>query len=233
MNQFDGRCVVVTGGTGALGSGIVGALLDGGAEVHVPWRDRAELDRSPHAHRAGFHARGPVDLSDESAVASFFASLPAVWASIHTVGGFAMAPLCETSAETFRRMHELNVVSCFLCCREAVRRMRGGGYDGGRIVNVGARAAQVSAPGMVAYTSAKAAVAALTTSLADELRHEGIFVNAVMPSIIDTPQNREAMADADHALWPTPTAIARTVVFLASPDNRVTHGALVPVYGAA
>ncbi|MEZ4266655.1 MAG: SDR family NAD(P)-dependent oxidoreductase [Myxococcota bacterium] len=233
MTQFDGRCVVVTGGTGALGTGIVGALLDGGAEVYVPWKDEAELARSPHAHRQGFHARGPVDLANEADVASFFAGLPSVWASIHTVGGFAMAPLCETTAEAFRAMHELNVMTCFLACREAVRRMRGGGYDGGRIVNVGARAAQIPTGGMAAYTAAKAAVASLTVSLGEELRHDGIFVNAVIPSIIDTPQNRAAMADADHALWPTPAAIARTVAFLASPDNRTTRGALVPVYGDA
>jgi NAD(P)-dependent dehydrogenase (short-subunit alcohol dehydrogenase family) len=233
MTQFDGRCVVVTGGTGALGAGIVGALLDGGAEVYVPWHDARELSASPFAKRQGFHARGPVDLSSEVEVAAFFAGLPSIWASIHAVGGFAMAPLCETTAAQFRRMHELNVMTCFLCCREAVRRMRSGGYDGGRIVNVGARAAQIPTGGMVAYTAAKAAVASLTLALGEELRHDHIFVNAVIPSIIDTPQNRADMAGADHALWPTPAAIARTVAFLASPDNRTTRGALVPVYGDA
>ena len=104
---------------------------------------------------------------------------------------------------------------------------------GGRIVNVAARPGVEprTGAGMAAYAAAKAAVAALTQALAEEVAAEGIWVNAVAPSILDTPANRAAMPDADHAAWPKTTAVAETIVFLAAPDNAVTRGAVVPVYG--
>ena len=101
----------------------------------------------------------------------------------------------------------------------------------GRIVNVAARPALVPTAEMTAYAASKAAVAALTLSLAEELAPSGIWVNAVVPSIIDTAANRAAMPDANHASWPTPEEIAETIAFLASPQNEATRGALVPVYG--
>ena len=128
-------------------------------------------------------------------------------------------------------MFELNAVSAFLCCREAVRCMRRGG--GGRIVNVAARPALSPTGGMIAYTTAKAAVASLTQCLAAEVVDAGILVNAVLPSIIDTPANRAAMPDADFASWPKPAELAEAIAFLAGPQNRLTSGALVPVYGRA
>ena len=102
---------------------------------------------------------------------------------------------------------------------------------GGRIVNVAARAAVAPVPGMAAYLTSKAGVAALTQALAAEVLTEGILVNAVLPSIIDTPANRASMPKADFATWPKPAEIAETIVFLASPENALTSGALVPVYG--
>ena len=110
--------------------------------------------------------------------------------------------------------------------------MRAGGR-GGRIANVSSRAAAVPAGGAIAYTVAKAGVAALTEALADELRGDNILVNAVVPSIIDTPANRAAMPAADHARWPKPAEIAAAIAWLISPRNTVTSGALVPVYGSA
>jgi len=101
----------------------------------------------------------------------------------------------------------------------------------GRIVNVAARPVLVPTAQMTAYSASKAAVAALTLSLAEELAESSIWVNAIVPSIIDTPANRAAMPDADHGAWPTPEQIAATIMFLASPQNSVTRGALVPVYG--
>ena len=104
---------------------------------------------------------------------------------------------------------------------------------GGRIVNVAARPAlewRLGA-GMVAYAASKAAVAAMTVALAEEVAKDGILVNAVAPSIMDTPANRQAMPKADHAAWPKVEEVAATILFLASPDNRVTRGAIVPVYG--
>ena len=134
----------------------------------------------------------------------------------------------------------MNVMTCFLCCREAVKRMRAvptvdAGApplaDRGRIVNVGSRATLVPAAGMTAYAMSKAAVQALTTVLAEELRGERILCNAVLPSIIDTPFNRASMPDADFERWPKPAEIAEAILFLASPTNTLTTGALLPVFG--
>ncbi len=108
-----------------------------------------------------------------------------------------------------------------------------GAAPGGRIINVAARPALVPAGGMLAYTTSKAAVASLTQCLAAEVIGESILVNAVVPSIIDTPANRSSMRDADHASWPKAAEIAEAIAFLASPSNRLTSGALVPVYGRA
>ena len=225
---------VVTGGTGVLGRAVVGRLLAAGGLVHVPNFDSGELDGFPHADHPNVVVTTGVDLTDAARVDEFYGALPALWASIHLAGGFAMAPLAETSAADFQRLMDMNARTCFLCCKAAVAAIRQGG-GGGRLVNVAARPALEprSGAGMAAYTAAKAAVAALTAALAEELAGEEIWVNAVAPSIIDTPANRAAMPQADHSSWPAPDAIAETIAFLASPANRVTRGAVVPVYGRA
>ena len=125
---------------------------------------------------------------------------------------------------------EMNLVTAFLCSRGAVNAMSG---RGGRIVNVAARPALEprSGAGMAAYTASKAAVVALTIALAEEVAKLGILVNAVAPSTMDTPANRAAMPKADHAAWPKVEEVAATILFLASPLNAVTRGAIVPVYG--
>lgn len=230
---FDTLHVVVTGGTGALGTAVVARLLDGGATCHLPVFDRGELERFAHRDHERVRPVPDVDLTDEAAVADYYGALPGLWASIHCVGGFAMAPLGDTSAAGYRRLQELNATTCFLCCREAVGRIRARreGPPGGRLVNVAARPALEprSGAGMVAYTMSKAAVAALTAALAEELAAEGIWVNAVAPSTLDTPANRAAMPGADRAAWTAPEAAAETVVFLASSANRATRGAVAPV----
>jgi NAD(P)-dependent dehydrogenase (short-subunit alcohol dehydrogenase family) len=141
-----------------------------------------------------------------------------------------MAPMRDTTAELLRQQLDMNFISCALCCRAAVNAMAG---SGGRIVNVSARPGLEwrSGAGMVAYTASKAAVAALTAALAEEVAKDGILVNAVAPSIMDTPANRQAMPKADYALWPKVEEVAATIVFLVSPENRVTRGAIVSVYG--
>ena len=221
--------VVVTGGTGALGGAVVARLLREGALPVVTARDGGEPRGA--APRGGVRTRR-LDLADERAVGELFAEFPDVWASVHLAGGFAMAPVEETSADDFRKMFETNAVTCFTCCREAVRRMsaRGGG---GRIVNVAARPAAVPVGGMVAYSASKAAVASITQSLAEEVKGAGILVNAVLPSVMDTPANRAAMPGADFGEWPKVEQVAETICFLASPANALTSGALVPVYGKA
>jgi NAD(P)-dependent dehydrogenase (short-subunit alcohol dehydrogenase family) len=169
-----------------------------------------------------------LDLGAEADVAKLYGATSALYASVHVAGGFAMGPIADTDVGVWNHLMRMNATTCFLCCREAVRTMSG---RDGRIVNVSARPALVPTAEMSAYAASKAAVAALTQSLSEELAESSIWVNAIVPSIIDTEANRAAMPDADHGAWPTPEQIAETIVFLASPDNAVTRGALIPVYG--
>lgn len=232
--SFEGRHVVVTGGTGALGIAVVARLLEQGATCHVPNLDAGEMARFPHRDDRRVRLRGGVDLTSQAAVDGFYDDVAELWASVHLAGGFAMAPIAETGSAAFVDQMNMNALTCYLCCRAAARRIRArreGG--GGRIVNVAARPALEPrlGAGMVAYTAAKSAVAAITQSLAEELADDGIWVNAVAPSILDTPANRSAMPDADHARWPGLDDVARTIVFLASPDNLATRGGVIPVTG--
>ena len=223
------RTIVVTGGTGALGRAVVTRLLRDGARPVVTWRSEKELRDSPSS---GDVRTQKLDLADEAAVRQLYEGLGDVWASVHLAGAFAMAPIADTSAADFRRMFDVNAMTCFLCCREAVRAIRRSG-GGGRIVNVGARPAVVPTGGMIAYSTSKAAVASITQSLAEETKADGILVNAVLPSTMDTPANRAAMPGADFAAWPKVEEVAEAICFLASPANALTSGALVPVYGRA
>jgi NAD(P)-dependent dehydrogenase (short-subunit alcohol dehydrogenase family) len=227
--DFEGRQVVVTGAAGGLGAAVVDALLGAGAVCHLPVRGAAPLPR----HERVVTVEG-IDLADDAAVTAFYASRPPLWASIHLAGGFTARAALDTSLADLRAELDRNFVTAFLCCREAARAMRARSPGaGGRIVNVSSRAALRPAGGAVAYTIAKAAVATLTEALADELGPDGIAVNAVVPSIIDTAANRAAMPAADHARWPKPAEIAATIAWLASPQQTLTSGALIPVYGRA
>lgn len=222
--------MVITGGAGALGRAVVDAFVGAGAVAHVPVRDRV----APPALSGVHHAVG-VDLTDEAAVAAFYRDLPGdLWASVQLAGGFAMAGFTETSLGDLRAQLDLNVVTTFLCCREAVRRFRarpGGG--GGRIVNVASRTALSPEGGKVAYSLAKAAVVSLTASLAVELKDDGILVNAVAPGTIDTPANRAAMPGLPARRMVPAADIAAVIVWLASPGNVVGSGAVIPVYGSS
>jgi NAD(P)-dependent dehydrogenase (short-subunit alcohol dehydrogenase family) len=238
MVTFSGAHVVITGGTGALGTAVVAALRRDGAVCHVTNLVAAELAHYAHRGDANVHVTSALDLADEAAVTRFYASLPPLWASIHIAGGFAMAPVAETRAADFEAQFRMNALSCFLCSRAAIAAIRArtmpspGGAKGGRIVNIAARPGiepRLGA-GMVAYAASKGAVATLTQALAEELAGEEIWVNAVAPSILDTAANRAAMPEAPHDRWVAPAAIAELIAFLASPDNRATRGAVIPVY---
>jgi NAD(P)-dependent dehydrogenase (short-subunit alcohol dehydrogenase family) len=228
--DFHDRHVVITGGAGALGTAVVAALIEVGAVCHVPCRDEAEAKRFRFREHKQVVLTIAGDLADEAAIVRLYQGIGPLWASIHIAGGFAGAALRETEPATIRQQIDMNFVSCILCCRAAITAMASGG---GRIVNVAARAALEwrSGAGMVAYTASKTAVAALTVALAEEVAKDGILVNAVAPSIMDTAANRQSMPKADYALWPKVEEVAATILFLASPDNRVTRGAVVPVYG--
>jgi NAD(P)-dependent dehydrogenase (short-subunit alcohol dehydrogenase family) len=232
--DFRDRHVVVTGGAGALGTAVVEALIGRGAICHVPCRDEAEAQRFTLREHKQVKITIAGNLADEAAIERLYQPVTPLWASIHLAGGFAAAALRDTDAATLRKQIDMNLLSCLLCCRAAVNAMIANAPgNGGRIVNVAARAALEwrSGAGMTAYTASKAAVAALTVALAEEVAKDGILVNAVAPSIMDTPANRSAMPKADYSLWPKVEEVAATIMFLASPENRVTRGAVVPVYG--
>ena len=223
---MQGRHVVITGGDGALGSAVVAAFVAAGAECHLPL-----LGPATAPPRDRVHLTGQVNLGNEAAVAAYFESVPPLAASIHLAGGFRAKPIADTSLADLQQQLEINLHTAFLCCREAVKAMRKSG--GGRIVNVAARIVEVPTGGMVAYAVAKSAVAALTRALAEEVRNDGIQVNAILPSIIDTPGNRAAMPNAAVDRWPKPDEVASALLWLASPANHLTSGALLPVYGKA
>ena len=228
--DYRDRHVVVTGGTGALGTAVVSALIADGAVCHVPYVDRAEADRFALRDHPKVTLVAEIDLTQEADVAELYRGVPSLWASIHLAGGFAMAPVAKTTKSDLMKQVEMNFVTAFLCCRAAVNAMTGGG---GRIVNVATRLALEwrQGAGMAAYTASKSALAALTVALAEEVVPAGILVNAVAPSTMDTAANRRAMPKADHAAWAKVEEVAATIMFLASPENRVTRGAVVPVYG--
>jgi NAD(P)-dependent dehydrogenase (short-subunit alcohol dehydrogenase family) len=232
--EFAGRAAVVTGGAGALGRAVVEGLLERGAVCHIPVRKSAvpEALADLVAHRGHERVRlyPGVELSDQQQVDAFYGEVGTVWASIHIAGGFAAKPLAQTSKTDLTGQLDTNLVSSFLCCRAALQAM---GPGGGRIVNVAARPALEprTGAGMTAYTIAKSGVAALTVALAEEVAKDGVLVNAVAPSILDTPANRKAMPKADFSLWPKVEEVAATILFLASPANAVTRGSIVTVYG--
>lgn len=232
-NLFSDRLVIITGATGALGSAVARHILDLGGRIAIPALDKSDADRwelKGHERVTITHAG---DLADESNVTAFYDKhAQGLWASIHIAGGFAYAPVEDADAALFEKQLRMNAMSCYNCCRAAIRHMRTS-KSGGRIVNIAAKPALHPHEGanMAAYTASKAAVAALTGALAEEVKTDGIWINAVVPSIMDTPTNRESMPDADHATWPSVADVAQTACWLASSTNTVTRAALVPVYG--
>lgn len=229
QENIRGRHVVVTGGSGGLGRGVVARMLQCGAIVHAPIWQTEELET---VDWLAVNTTVGVDLRDEAQVRAYYQSLPELWASVHLVGGFSMGPINQTSVAEQRRLMELNATTAYLCCQAAVEKIRSSvETPGGRLVNVSARPVEIPAGELVAYSMAKAAVSALTRSLAVELAPERIWVNAIAPGIIDTPSNRSAMPKADHSKWPAPEAIARVVSDLVLPQNLCQTGAVVPVWG--
>ena len=235
--EFNDLHVVVTGGTGGLGSVVVNELLEMGAKVSIPVHNEAHIDRLEFAESGRVNIVPGVDLTDEEATQSFYdeavLKFGKLWASLNIAGGFAMGKIGNTGLAKFLHQINMNTVTCYNCCRAAINQIRQNERGGGRIVNVVARPAidPRQGAGMTAYTASKAAIAALTQALAAELSGEQILVNAVAPSAIDTPANRKAMPNADFTKWVKPSEIARQMIFLASKENTATSGGIVPVFG--
>jgi NAD(P)-dependent dehydrogenase (short-subunit alcohol dehydrogenase family) len=222
--------VLVTGGTGGLGAAVTRAFLDDGWRVVVPWIAERELERvEPHDRLELVRA----DLFDPDAVAGAVAAAgPSLRAVVNLVGGFAEhGRVHETPIETFEEQLRLNLRPTYLVCAAALPLLLAAG--GGAIVCVSSRAARRPFPGAAGYVVSKAAVLALVDTLDAEYRKDRVRVNAVLPSVIDTPFNRSSMPDADFDTWVAPAEIARVIRFLCSDESSATSGAHVPVYGQA
>ncbi|HTS51939.1 MAG TPA: SDR family NAD(P)-dependent oxidoreductase [Burkholderiales bacterium] len=228
---LQGKIVAVTGGFGQLGLAVVRAALDAGAQVAALDRARLSADAT---QLGGAFTLGELDLADADAaeralsqVAARFGGLDAL---VNVAGTFRWEALERGSLDTWDLLYRVNLRSAVSASKAALPHLTRRG--GGRIVNIGAGAAAAKAnAGMGAYTASKAGVAKLTESLADELKDRGITVNAVLPSIIDTPANRADMPNADHSRWVAPRAIADVIVFLLSDQASAVTGALIPVSG--
>jgi NAD(P)-dependent dehydrogenase (short-subunit alcohol dehydrogenase family) len=228
--------IIVTGGTGALGSAVVRELLQTDARVVVTWVVEAERERIADEFAdeaqlelvaADLLSEGGADRAVEVAMAE-----PPLVGLAHLVGGFAAGGrVHECPPDEFERMLRLNVMTAFWACRAALPAMLEGG--GGSIVCVGAKAAVQPFAGAPGYITAKEAVIELVRALAVEYRDDGIRANAVLPSVIDTPANRDQMPGADHSKWVPPAEIARVIRFLCSSDSNPISGASIPVYGRA
>src|ERR1700692_3819795 len=224
---MDGKVVVVTGALGALGKVVAETALARGARV--AGIDHAASQVPATANRIEF---GGVDLSDAAqaktaidAGAAHFGKLDAL---INIPGGFACEAVAEGDPKTWQRMYALNVLTALNASRSAISYLSSSGA--GRIVNVGAMGALQAGAGMGAYAASKAGVHRLTEALAAEWKGR-ITVNAVLPSIIDTPANRASMPNADFAKWVTPEELAEVILFLASDAASAVTGALLPVSG--
>jgi len=217
--------VLVAGGAGALGSAVVHELSDRGWDVTV-------IDRHERSDGADGVTYAQADLLDPESAAAAVASVGGLKAVVNLVGGFAMGPkVGEADLGEFEFMLRLNLVPAFNLASAAMPRLAETG--GGAFVGVSARAALEPFAGASGYITAKAAVLAFIRSLDAEYRAAGVRANAVLPSTIDTPANREASPGADWSKWVPPEQIARVIAFLCSDDSQATSGAAVPVYGRA
>jgi len=234
--RFEGKVVLVAGGTGGLGRAVTLAFLEEGAKVVATYRKQEELDALKIA--AGLKTAVldgfAVDVTDEAAVRQLIEKIVGKYrrldAMVNAVGGYAGGmKLWELETKVFEQMLALNLRSGYALSRAAVRAMLKEGH--GAIVNVASKAAVDHAGGAAGYAASKSAAVALLDSLAEDLKGSGVRVNTILPSIIDTEANRKAMPKADFAKWPKPEDIARVILFLCSDDARVIHGSAIPVYG--
>jgi NAD(P)-dependent dehydrogenase (short-subunit alcohol dehydrogenase family) len=223
--SLEGKRIAITGAFGSLGAAAVQAALAAGAQV-------AAIDRAdPPADTHGVRAIGGVDLADaaqaKAAIDDAARALGGLDALVNIAGTFRFETLADGSPDTWDLLYRINVRTAVAASKAALAHLP----DGGRIVNIGAASALKAGAGVGAYTASKAGVLRLTESLAEELKSRGITVNAVLPSIIDTPPNRRDMPKADFAKWVRPEQLADVIVFLLSDRASAITGALIPVTG--
>ncbi len=241
-NSYDlsGRVALLTGATGALGQEVCLTLLASRAHVYA-LGERARSDAQDKLRERAGEASARLtfveaDARDEEQVNAVISDVAQragrLDILVNTIGGFAAGqPVTELETATVDRMLELNLRPTFLLSKYAAREMALNQW--GRIINISSRAAVSGRRNAAAYAVAKAGIVTLTEAQAEETRDQGITVNAVLPSIIDTPTNRAAMPGAAFERWPRPAEIARVIAFLASDDAALISGASIPVYGLA
>lgn len=226
--NLDGRSVVITGGFGSLGTAVANAAAAAGSRV-------ALIDRVAQAPTAlhGFRCYGEVDLADPAiarrSLDTVAEALGGIDALVNVAGGFRWEKIEDGSVDTWDVLYHVNVRTAFCATQAALPHLLKSGR--GRVVNIGAAAAAKASLGMGAYAASKAGVARLTEALSEEFRDRGVTVNAVLPSIIDTPLNRADVPDADFSRWVKPEQIANLIVFLLSDQADAITGALIPVMG--
>lgn len=228
-----GKNVLLTGGTGGLGMGVTPTLLAQGANLTVTYVAEREVERLKSRLPAEDFAQirfVAVDLGNEQAVEQLINDMGRVDVLIHLVGGFSMGKTHEYSFEQWKQDFDLNLNTTFLVCKHSLRKMLEHGY--GRIVTVGSRGAVQPGGQLAAYSASKAGVVALTKAIADETKGTNITANSVLPSVIDTPANREAMGSEQAENWVKPESLAQVICFLASEAAKDVRGAAIPVYGS-
>jgi NAD(P)-dependent dehydrogenase (short-subunit alcohol dehydrogenase family) len=232
-NGIDGTIVAVTGGFGSLGQVTAHMLAERGARVALIDRGAAPDAGTLPAPLADACLLGGVDLAEPQAaqqaidtIASRYGKLDAL---VNVAGAFRWETVADGHVDTWDLMFAVNVKTALNASKAAIRHLVATGS--GRIVNISAGAALKAGAGMGAYSASKAGVARLTEALAEELKDRGVTVNAILPSIIDTKQNRADMPDADFSRWVTPAQIGAVIAFLLSQDSQAITGALIPVSG--
>lgn len=231
--MMQGKTIVVTGGSGALGSVVAETAAKRGAAVALIDHARAAPEGLAGRLGPGALIVGGVDLTSapaaEAAMASVAAKFGRIDALINIAGGFHWQTVADGAIDGWVRMYAINLKTALNASKAALPYLIESGA--GRIVNVGAQSALHAASGFGPYAASKSAVHRLTESLADELKLKGVTVNAVLPSTIDTAANRRDMPDADFSRWVQPADLAAVILFLASDEAKAVTGALIPVLG--
>ncbi len=226
------RHILITGGTGGLGSGVTTTLLESGATLTLPHTKLESVESLKRSLTPAELARikfVQTNLASESSVESLINGMPHLDALVHLVGGFSMGPTHQYPLEQWQKDFSLNLTTTFLVCKHGLRRMLERSY--GRIVTVGSGSAVTPKGNLAAYSSSKAGVVALTQAIAAETKGTNITANTVLPSVIDTPFNRKVMGTENSDQWVKPQSLGQVICFLASDAAKDIRGAAIPVFG--